>query len=529
MHHILEERHQQHQTRRQPRQRIGGAQGVEGQLRGLGADHAAGQQGREGQADGHTGDQLGCSGPQHEGGSLDALHAVADHEQEAQQQVHGEVHIQEVVAEADGVGGDLVGAEEDVEICAVDGQEQTQPYGADADDGGHDQTLQDALADAVGVPGTQILGGEAGHGGAKAVHRGHDEAIEFVGGAEAVLGGVGHHLAVDHIELHHHALHDDDADGQHGELEAQRHALNDVTLQVQSGDVPVLLVEPQVRVLGKGIGKAGHGADELGGDGGSGHAPAQHQNEQQIQCHIQHRGAQQEQQRRYGVAHAPQEGADEVIKQLGADAGEDDAAVGVGGPVYLRVLRRHVDPGQHGVQQHQRQSCQQHRQPRRQHQLGGHGAAHTGLIPAAHAAGGDDAEPGADAEGELQEDEHQRGGVVDAGHLLRRQGLAHDGGVADGIHLLQQVRQDHRQGELQNGAPAGAVGQVHRVEQVTKGLKRFSILRFLHSLRSFLSLFLRRQIIACWAAEVKWRRDCKLHKLRHFNLKRGIQIDEMHK
>ena len=86
VHHILEERHQQHQIRRQPRRRIGGAQGVEGQLRGLGADHAAGQQGREGQADGHTGDQLGCSGPQHEGGSLDALHAVADHEQEAQQQ-----------------------------------------------------------------------------------------------------------------------------------------------------------------------------------------------------------------------------------------------------------------------------------------------------------------------------------------------------------------------------------------------------------------------------------------------------------
>lgn len=28
--------------------------------------------------------------------------------------------------------------------------------------------------------------------GAKAVHRGHDEAIELVGGAEAVLGGVGH-------------------------------------------------------------------------------------------------------------------------------------------------------------------------------------------------------------------------------------------------------------------------------------------------------------------------------------------------
>ena len=67
------------------------------------------------------------------------------------------------------------------------------------------------------------------------------------------------------------------------------------------------------------------------------------------------------------------------------------------------------------------------------------------------------------------------------------------------------------------------------VEQVAKGLKRFSILRFFHSLRSFLSLFLRRQIIACWAAEVKWRRDCKLHKLRHFNLKRGIQIDGMHK
>ena len=145
------------------------------------------------------------------------------------------------------------------------------------------------------------------------------------------------------------------------------------------------------------------------------------------------------------MAHAAQEGADEVIKQLRADAHEDDKAVGIGGAVNLRVLRRHVDPRQHGVQQEQCQRRQNHRQRGGQDDLGGKAAADAGVVLGAHMAGGHHAEAGADAEGELQEDEHQRVRIVDARHLLRRQRLTHDGGITDGIDLLEQVGQYHRQ------------------------------------------------------------------------------------
>ena len=229
-------------------------------------------------------------------------------------------------------------------------------------------------------------------------------------------------------------------------------------------DAPVLAPKPDVRIVGEGIDKAGHGADQLrrhGGNGRACHTPPKHDDEQQIQSHVQHCGKQQEQQRCHRITHAAQERADEVIEQLRADTGEDDGAVGIGGGIDLMVVGRHVDPRQHGVQQHQRQCGQHHRQRGGQNDLRGQRPAYAPLVVHPHVVGGDDAEARADAEGELQENEYQRVGVVDTGHLRGGQGLADDGGVADGIDLLQQVGQDHRQGKQQDHPPARALCQVH--------------------------------------------------------------------
>ena len=155
-----------------------------------------------------------------------------------------------------------------------------------------------------------------------------------------------------------------------------------------------------------------------------------------------------------------QEGADEVVKQLRADTGEDDGAVGVRRGVHLVVGGRHVDPRQHGIQQHQRQRRQHHRQRGGQQQLRGQRAAHAPFVVHAHIVGRDDAEARADAEGELQKDEHQRIGIVDAGHLGGGQRLTNDGRVADGVHLLQKVGQDHRQRKQEDHLPARPLGQV---------------------------------------------------------------------
>ena len=342
-------------------------------------------------------------------------------------------------------------------------QQQTRARRQNRQNGHHAQRLQRTPANAVVLTCAQILRREAGHGAAQRVHgRGH-QIEQPVGRTEAVLRRVGHHHTVPHIELHHAALHDDDAHRQHGELQAKGNAADQVPLHIQHGDAPVGSVQPQHRITDKGVDKAADGADELRqhrGAGRTGHAPAEGQDEQQVQPHVQYRGEQQEHQRRHRVAHGPQERADKVIEQLRADAREDDGAVGVRRGVYLVVVRRHVDPRQHGIQQHQRQGRQCHRQRRRQKDLRGQRAPHPALVVHAHIVGRDDAEARADAEGELQKDEHQRIGIVDTGYLGGGQRLTNDGRVADGVHLLQKVGQDHRQRKQEDHLPARPLGQV---------------------------------------------------------------------
>ena len=276
-----------------------------------------------------------------------------------------------------------------MQICIVQRQQQSAAHRRHGDDGHHPQSLQRAPADAVIVARAQVLGGEAGHGRAQGVHRRCRQAGQLVGRAEAHLGGGGHHNAVQHVKLYHHALHDDNADGQHRELQPQGHTLHHMAADIAPGDPHVLPVQPQLRIPGKGIDEARHRADELSrhrGNGRTGHAPPEHDDEQQVQSHVQHRGKQQEQQRRQGVAHAAQKRADEVIKQLGPDAREDDEAIGIRGAIHLGIVRRHVDPRQHGIQQRQGQGRQQHRQHRRQDDLGGQGPPHACLVPGAHLA-----------------------------------------------------------------------------------------------------------------------------------------------
>ena len=355
-----------------------------------------------------------------------------------------------------------------MEVGAVPGAEEPQADGGKGHGPRHPQGLEGAPADAAAVPGAEILGGEAGHGGAETVEGRHQQVIELGGRAEAVLGRGADHGAVLHVELHHHALHHDDAHGQHGELQPQGHALDQVPRHLVPGEAPVGLRQPQLGIAAEGVEEAAHGADELGrhgGEGRPGHAPAEAQDEKEVQPHVQDRGEEEEGQGRGGIPHAPQEGADEVIEELGSDAREDHRAVGVGRPVDLAALGGDVDPGQHGIEKGQGQGRQQHRQDAGEQELHGERPADAGVVMGAHPAGGDGAEARADAEGELQEDEDQGGGVVDPGHLLGRQGLAHDGGVADGIDLLEKVGEDDGAGKGQNGPPAGPVDQVHGAEE----------------------------------------------------------------
>lgn len=130
-------------------------------------------------------------------------------------------------------------------------------------------------------------------------------------------------------------------------------------------DPPVLALQMQLGIFHESINKAAERTDKLRayrGNGRARHAPAERNDEQQVESNIEGRGKEQEHQRRDGVAHAAQKRADEVIEELRADAGKNDGAIGVGRAINLGALGRDVDPREHWVEQHKRQRGEQHRQ-----------------------------------------------------------------------------------------------------------------------------------------------------------------------
>ena len=132
-----------------------------------------------------------------------------------------------------------------------------------------------------------------------------------------------------------------------------------------ASDLPVLLMQAQLGIFGESIGKAAQRADELRahrGDGRPGDTPAEHNDEKQVKPHIQQRRKEQEGKRRYAVSHAAQERANKVIKQLRADPGKNDRAIGIGRAIDFRAVRRYIDPCEHWIEQNKRKHRQDDRQ-----------------------------------------------------------------------------------------------------------------------------------------------------------------------
>ena len=209
-----------------------------------------------------------------------------------------------------------------MKIGAVDRQQKANQNGTRRHDEHDDNRLDRALFDALCVTRAEILRREARHRGAEAIERRHQEVIDLVCRAKAILRGIRDHHAVQHVKLDDDALHHNDADRQHGELEAERDALDQMARHIMARDLPVLLMQAQLGIFGESIGKAAQRADELRahrGDGRPGDTPAEHNDKQQVESHVQYRGEQQKRQRRHAVAHAAQERADEVIEQLITD------------------------------------------------------------------------------------------------------------------------------------------------------------------------------------------------------------------
>ena len=252
-----------------------------------------------------------------------------------------------------------------MKIGAVDRQQQSDQDGARRHDEHDDNRLDRALLDALCVARAEVLRREARHRGAETVERRHQQVIDLVCRTETVLRRIGDHRSTQHIKLNNDALHHNDADRQHGKLKTERDALDQMARHIMARDLPVLLMQAQLGIFGESIGKAAQRADELRahrGDGRPGDTPAEHNDKQQVESHVQYRGEQQERQRRHTVTHAAQERADEVIEQLRTDACKNDRAIGIGRAVDLAVVRRHIDPRKHRIEQKQRKHRQDDRQ-----------------------------------------------------------------------------------------------------------------------------------------------------------------------
>ena len=235
-----------------------------------------------------------------------------------------------------------------------------------------------------------------------------------------------------------------------------------------ASDLPILLMQAQLGIFGESIGKAAQRADELRahrGDGRPGDTPAEHNDKQQVESHVQYRGEQQERQRRHAVAHAAQERANKIIEQLRADPGKNDGTIGVGRAIDFRAVRRYIDPCEHWIEQHKRQCRKHHCENTGKDDLRCQRAAHTRRIVRADITRCDYAEARADAKGKLQKDKNERRRIVDTRNFLRCQRLADDGRVADRVDLLQQIRNNDWERECQDRFPAFPLCELHRLEQ----------------------------------------------------------------
>ena len=226
-------------------------------------------------------------------------------------------------------------------------------------------------------------------------------------------------------------------------------------------------VEPEVRPPRQHVAAAQQGIDRqpqprsvLGDHRGrcrAGHAPPQHQYEQQVQPHVQQGRAAQKPQRCGGVARRAQQAGEEVMEERGRQPYKNDAQI-TGHVAVQRI--GHLQKPQDGVQQdvYQRRHRRSHpadeaegqrRRPmQRRH-----------VLPAQI-----DGEQCPCAHGQSQkhggQERHQREGGAHRCQGVAAQRTPHDESVRYIIQLLEKASRHHGQREQQQAAGDAAAGHV---------------------------------------------------------------------
>ena len=242
-----------------------------------------------------------------------------------------------------------------------------------------------------------VLPAVDGHGRACGVERTGEELADLVCCGDGCDG--------DRAEAIHGRLHDDGADGGDGILQAHRHA---------DGKQPRDMCAARPQLTGaktqNGIALSHDGQTQQAGDGlrdhgrpcRALHAHAEHGDGQQVERNVQQGGENEKIDRGPGVSERADDAGDEIIKDDGGDAEENDEDVVVGIPE--NIVRR-VHPAQHGCAQQRRGHGEHHGERSREPDAVCHKAAQLRFVALAEFLRHGDDETVADADAEA---EHQK-------------------------------------------------------------------------------------------------------------------------
>lgn len=339
--------------------------------------------------------------------------------------------------------------------------EQAHKGGAEEDDTGHQQSggahcqsgaRFGALTDPVNVAGAHVLAGEGGHGVAegkvghhhKAVDAHHNGVAGHKGGAEGVCEGLDHQTGAGHDCLRQ-------SGGQ-----AQLHQLLGIAL------VQTEMLFSQVHHIphGKELTQTETGGNELGDDGGDGHAGDPHAklcHKKQVQSNVEAGGHDQVFQSAEGVAQPPKNAGGDVIKAHAGNSQEINAHIG-----HTHIIGLH-----RGVQQPQQgrggQGAQHHHDEggdAGEGEAGAHGVGQLLLLLGTEVLGHHDA--GASGDAHKENNEQVQGGAASAhgGQSQVAHIFAHDHRVGGVVELLGDVADEQGNGEGDDFLPRGTLRHV---------------------------------------------------------------------
>ena len=407
------------------------------------ADGGIAEARNEDRCDEDTGDHLECAADDGECTEAEALDRVARDVEDGEHPVED--------TERTHIPGSCVN---DRDIGRID-EEAAEEVSAEV----HDHTGDDAVADrkckrhanallhTVHLMRAHVLTDEGRHRRGHGVKRAEHQLLHLraggetgdVDGAEAVVRG----------------LHDHRADRSDRVLEAHRHAHDDEV--PGHGAVPpaVLARRMQHRHHADDVDEAGDAAQGLRGDRrkrGAGAAEVEHGDAEQIQEYIQEGRDREEDEGCLRVPDRAEQTRQQVIEERERDAEEDDQQVLV--RVLVDVVRR-----LHDVHDERAQECGQCRQHHGDD--GGHHEAVVHVAPeslhilCAEALGHRDAEVGAAAHAETEDEKLDARAGADRGQRIRAEETPDDHRIDDVVELLEEIPEKKRNHKNENQTERG--------------------------------------------------------------------------